>query len=115
MARAKEGLADASRSGARAAFWPQVAAQGGYEWNGSRIDNQVSSWIVGAQVRLNVFHGFADKARVAEAEHATTRAAAEREQAENAVRLDVRAAVARHRPSAHRAAARAHASPRTRP
>lgn len=95
MAKAKEGLAEASHLAARSAFLPQVAAQGGYEWNGSRIDNQVSSWIVGAEVRVSLFHGFADKSRVAEADHSRIRSAAEREQAENAVRLDVRAAIAR--------------------
>jgi len=95
MARAKEGLADASHMAARSTFLPQLAALGGYEWNGGQIDTQVSSWLVGAEVRVNLFHGFADKARVAEAAHARARAAAEREGAENAVRLDVRAAVAR--------------------
>jgi outer membrane protein TolC len=95
MGRANERLAAASRSAARSAFLPQLAALGGYEWNGSRIDNQVSSWLVGAEVRVNLFHGFADKSRMAEAGYAETRAAADRERAENAVRLDVRAAVAR--------------------
>jgi outer membrane protein TolC len=46
-------------------------------------------------VRINLFHGFADKARVAEANETVRRRALETVQAETAVRLEVRAAAAR--------------------
>ena len=55
----------------------------------------VSSWIVGAVARLNVFNGFADKARLAEAGDRAARRAIERTKAETAARLDVHTAVAR--------------------
>lgn len=50
---------------------------------------------MGTVVRLNVCHGFADQARLAEAREQTTRRAQEREKAETAARLDVRVALAR--------------------
>ena len=51
--------------------------------------------MAGAVVRVNVFHGFADQARLAEARALTTRRAIERAKAETLVRLDVRVALAR--------------------
>ena len=80
---------------ARAAYRPQVFAQAGWEGNGGAWHDRAGSWGVGAGVRLNVFRGGADRARVAEAEHAVQRVRVAREQIETAVRLDVRAAVAR--------------------
>ena len=44
--------------------------------------------------RINVFRGFADKARLAEAREQSTRRALEREKAETAARLDVHIAIA---------------------
>jgi len=72
-----------------------VTAQGGWEFNGGAWNARTSSWVVGAVARINVFHGFADKARLAEAREETTRRALEREKAETAARLDVHIAVAR--------------------
>ncbi|HYN06096.1 MAG TPA: TolC family protein [Vicinamibacterales bacterium] len=95
LAALQEQLADANRTAARAAFLPQVAAQAGWEWNGGAWNARSSSWVVGAVARLNVFHGFADKARLAEAREQATRRALEREKAETAARLDVHIAVAR--------------------
>ena len=69
--------------------------QGGYEFNGEEFGSQVSSWVVGAQVRFNLFRGLGDKARLAAAREAETRVAADRERVERAVRLDVRAAFTR--------------------
>jgi outer membrane protein TolC len=45
--------------------------------------------------RINLFHGFADRARVAEARGQVTRRSLETEQAMAAARLDVRIAIAR--------------------
>ena len=57
--------------------------------------------VFGADVRINLFNGFANTARMAEASHARTRALAERERVERRIEVDVRAALA------HLAAARA--------
>ena len=95
LAALQEQLAGATQTAARAAFLPQVAAQGGWEWNGGAWNTRASSWVVGAVARINVFHGFADKARLAEAREQATRRALEREKAETAARLDVHIAVAR--------------------
>jgi outer membrane protein TolC len=88
-------LAANTSDAARAHYMPQVGFQGGYEWNGDDWGSKVSSWVVGAQVRVNLFRGFGDKARLAAAREAETRAAAERQRIEQAVRLDVRAASTR--------------------
>jgi outer membrane protein TolC len=87
-------LADTSRRTARAAFLPTVGVQAGWELNGATLGAQQSSWIVGAEVRLNVFRGFADTARMDEANHAHARAIAERERVERRIEVDVRGALA---------------------
>ena len=73
VAALQQQLAGATVSAARGAFLPQVTAQGGWEFNGGTWDSRPSSWVVGAVARFNVFHGFADKARLAEAHEQTTR------------------------------------------
>jgi outer membrane protein TolC len=88
-------LAETSVNAARGAFLPQVTAQGGWEFNGGTWNARASSWVVGAVARVNVFHGFADTARLAEAREQTTRRSLERVKAETAARLDVHVALAR--------------------
>lgn len=88
-------LADAGVDVARAAFLPRVDAMGGWEVNGSSLANGASSWVGGVEVKVNLFNGFADRARLAEAEEARRRQHAEREAQELTVRLEVRAARAR--------------------
>jgi outer membrane protein len=88
-------LAGAQVGEARAGYRPQVFAQAGWEANGGSWGDRSGSWGVAAGVRFNVFRGFADKARLAEAHEATSRRALERERAETGVRLEVRAAAAR--------------------
>jgi outer membrane protein TolC len=95
LAALQEQLAGAVQTAARAAFLPQVAAQGGWEWNGGAWNTRASSWVVGAVARINVFRGFADTARLVEAREQATRRALERDKAETAARLDVYIAVAR--------------------
>jgi outer membrane protein len=95
LAALQQQLAGATETAARGAFLPQVAAQGGWEFNGGAWNAQTSSWVVGAVARINVFHGFADKARLAEAREQMTRRASERQKAETSARLDVHVAVAR--------------------
>ncbi|HET7698008.1 MAG TPA: TolC family protein [Vicinamibacterales bacterium] len=87
-------LADNARRTARAALLPTFGAQGGWEFNGATLGGQESSWVIGAELRVNVFRGFADTARIAEARHASLRAAAERERVERRIEVDVRGAIA---------------------
>jgi outer membrane protein TolC len=86
-------LAVAGQTTARAAFLPHVSAQGGWEFNGGAWNSRESSWIVGAVARVNLFRGFADKARLAEVREQATRRALEHEKAVIAARLDVHIAV----------------------
>jgi outer membrane protein TolC len=95
LAGLQEELARADQTAARAAFLPQVSAQGGWEVNGGAWHSRASSWLVGAVARVNLFNGFADKARLAEADARAARRAHERTKAETAARLDVHTALAR--------------------
>ena len=87
-------LARANQTAARAAFLPQLSAQAGWELNGGAWNSRRSGWIVGAVARMNVFNGFSDRARLAEAADRATRYALERDKAETAARLDLHVAVA---------------------
>ena len=86
-------LSDAAVRSARAAFLPQISAQGAWEANGGAEDPLRSSWAVGITARINLFNGFADKARVAAAREAAARAALEQTHTERTARLSVYAAV----------------------
>lgn len=90
----RERLSKTEEDVARAAFHPQIVAQAGWEANGATWGTRASSWLVGAGVRFNVFRGFADKARLGEASHATERRALEREQVLSSIRVELRSAVA---------------------
>jgi outer membrane protein TolC len=95
LAMQQEQLAAATLDAARAAFLPQVAAQGAWELNGSAWNSRSSSWVTGVVARINLFHGLADKARLAEARAQVTRRAIEKSKAETMARLDVQIAIAR--------------------
>ena len=73
LARQKEQLSVTGVEAAQAAFLPQVVAQGVWELNGGAWHSRSSSWVAGAVVRINVFHGFVDRARLAEAREAAAR------------------------------------------
>lgn len=91
----QEALARAGETTARAAFFPQVLAQGGWELNGGTWDSRASSWVVGVVARVNLFRGFGDKARLAGARDQAARRALERNKAQTAARLDVHVALAK--------------------
>jgi outer membrane protein TolC len=95
LARQQEQLADAAVNAAHAAFLPQVSAQGTWELNGGTWDSRSSAWVVGVVVRINLFRGFADRARLAEARAQAARRRIEEGKAETMVRLDVQIAIAR--------------------
>ena len=88
-------VAENDRHLARTAFLPRVGVEGAWEFNGSTWTEQRSGWLVGATVTLNIFNGFADQARATAARQAESRAAAEREQVERRIEVEIRAAVAR--------------------
>jgi outer membrane protein TolC len=87
-------LADNGQRTARAALWPTLSVQAGWEFNGATLGAQESSWLIGASVRVNVFRGFADTARMSETRHAYVRAAADRERVARQIEVDVRGALA---------------------
>jgi outer membrane protein len=95
LAARQEDLARAGETAARTAFLPQISLQGGWEFNGDAWSSRASSWVVGAVARINLFRGFADKARLAEARDRVARRAIERTKVDTAARLDVHVAVAR--------------------
>jgi outer membrane protein TolC len=86
-------LADVGRTRARDAFLPEIAVQGGYEWNNGARGGPASAWVMGAAVRLNLFSAGATWARMKEAGHAAERARAEQQRAVAAVRMEVLTAV----------------------
>jgi outer membrane protein TolC len=87
-------LADNARRTARAELLPSVGLHGGWEFNGATLREQQSSWVVGAEVRMNLFRGFADTARMTETSHAHIRATAERDRVVRRIEVDLRAALA---------------------
>jgi outer membrane protein TolC len=95
LATQQQQLAAALVAGTRAAFLPQVSAQGAWELNGGDWSSRTPSWTVGAVARINVFHGLADSARLAEARAQAERRAIEKSKTETMVRLDVQIAIAR--------------------
>jgi len=95
VAALQEDLARAAETAARAALLPQLSIQAGWEFNGSAWTSRASSWIVGAVARVNLFRGFADKARLSEARDQAARRAFERTNVQTAARLDVHVALAR--------------------
>jgi outer membrane protein len=94
LARQQERLAAATVHAAQAAFLPQVSAQGAWELNGATWSSRSSSWVIGAAARINLFRGFADRSRLAEAREQAERRRIETGKAETMVRLDVQIAIA---------------------
>ena len=91
----QEQLAAAAVDAAQSSFLPQVAVQAAWELNGGAWNSRSSSWVAGAAARINLFHGFADKARLAEARELAKRRAIEKDKAGTMARLDVQIAIAR--------------------
>ncbi len=102
-------LANAMRTRSRDALLPEVAVQGGYEWNNGERGGPASAWVTGAMIRLNLFSGGASLAKVREAARAADRARAEQERTAAAIHMEVltsveQLAAARARESVGRAA-----------
>jgi outer membrane protein len=92
-AAAAVGLAEAGRRQARAAWWPQVAAQAAYQYDGLDLSRRASAWVLGGEVRWNFATGLGDRAAGRAAAAAETGARAALEDARAAVRVEVLNAV----------------------
>jgi outer membrane protein TolC len=88
-------LAETDRQNARAALIPQVAAQGAFDLSGTQFNDRASAWLVGAEFRWNLSLGGAETARIKAAAGASTRAAAEADDARAAVHVEVVTALRR--------------------
>ena len=78
---------------ARSSLLPQISFRLAFEADRQRfIDRGGANWLAAASLRWNLFNGFADKARIAEANQQAIRARAEERQVNAAVSLDVRRA-----------------------
>ena len=86
-------LSRQARRDAQGALLPSVMAQGGYEWNDGRRASPAGAWIAGASLRVSLFSGGANIARVRAATHAMARAEAVRQQVDASVRVEVLTAV----------------------
>lgn len=95
LASLNQALADTTLAAAKAAFLPTVSAMAAWEGNGGHFTARSSGWTVGAVARVNLFRGFADRARMAEARELQQRRRIERDRVETLVRVDVREAQAR--------------------
>ncbi len=89
------GMAQAGRRQAKAAWWPQVAAQAAYQYDGTSFDDRASAWVVGGEVRWSFSTGGAAKASVRAATEAEQRARLAHEDARAAVQVDLRTALSR--------------------
>lgn len=96
-AGAAQDLAAAARREARAAFTPRVAAQATAEVAGTRIADRASSWVVGGELRWALPLAGAERAGLAAAAAGMARAAAERDDLQAQVQVEVLAAVERLR------------------
>ena len=86
-------MADADARQAKSVWWPQVSAQAGLEWNGTRAGDRASAWIVGGEARWTLSLSGADVARARGAASGRTAAVASRDDLRTAVRVDVFTAV----------------------
>jgi len=78
---------------ARTSFLPQVSFRVAFEADRQRFINRGgANWFAGASLRWNLFNGFADKARFAEANQQVMRARAQERQVDAALSLEVRRA-----------------------
>jgi outer membrane protein TolC len=91
FAEAAVRVADAQISAARAAFLPAVVASGMTEWNGGTFGSRAHGWMAGLDVRLNLFRGGADRARLAAARATRQARDLERRAVEDRARLELRA------------------------
>jgi outer membrane protein len=86
-------LAQTQTAAARSALMPQVVVHTALEADRQRfVTRGGSNWLASVGMRWNLFKGFGDRARIAEAAQAERRASAEEARVGSAVRLQVRRA-----------------------
>jgi outer membrane protein TolC len=96
-------LAHNEADAARISLLPQISFHAALEADRGRfITQDGANWLAGVSLRWNLFNGFADKARIAEAGQAVARAEADRQHTDSALRLQVRRAYAGLRAAAQR-------------
>lgn len=89
------GVAAAGRRQARAGWWPQVAAQAAYQFDGTSISDRAASWVVGGEVRWSFSTGGATQAGARAAAAAEQRGRLAHEDTRAAVQVDLRTALSR--------------------
>lgn len=88
-------IGDALQRQARAAFIPQLAAQGAVDVAGTSFADRASSWVFGGELRWTLSAGGAEGARVRAASEAASRARIERDEVRASVQVEVVSALAR--------------------
>jgi outer membrane protein TolC len=86
-------LASSSGRQAKAAWWPQVAAQAAYQYDGLSFSDRASAWIVGGEARWSFSTGMGEKAAMRAATSADVKARAQLADARAAVEVEVVGAV----------------------
>ena len=86
---ATERLAETVRRQARAAWYPQIAAQAGVEANGASVGDRASSWVIGGDLRWTLSVGGAERAQRAAAIESSARARFDHEDARAAVQVEI--------------------------
>jgi outer membrane protein len=93
--RLAENLAEQQRSVAKSTWWPSIGARAQFEADRQTFfDKGGANWWFGATLRWNLFNGFADKEKVAEASYLAASAKAKERQLDTGLRLEVRRALA---------------------
>jgi outer membrane protein len=88
-------LANAQVDAARVSLGPQVILHTAFEADRQTfVTRGGANWLAAVSLRWNLFNGFSDRARIAEASHAVRRAEADAKRTDSAVRLQVRRAYA---------------------
>jgi outer membrane protein len=87
QAEAASRVADAQRRSAKGALLPQVSTHASVDFSGTRLNDRVSSWLVGGELRWTFGLGGAERARARAAAHAVARTRTE--QADTRARLEV--------------------------
>ncbi len=94
-AAAAQQAAEASRRHAAAALLPEISAQAGLGFAGTRLTDRAASWVVGGGLRWTSSAGGAEIARVRGAGAALVRSRAEADEARAAVHVEVVTALRR--------------------
>jgi len=93
QSRLAANLARVQADAAKASFLPQIGVRDMMETDRRTFFTGAgTNWLAAVSLKWNLFNGFGDKARIAEARYGITRAEAETERADSAVRLGVRQA-----------------------